>query len=175
MKSVFGTPIRFNGPLSSQQLMTARAPQPPTMICDCGRQYTVAEIERQLISMESGTIGESGRVNSRFSTKVCIIYKVLLAIWYSMQFWTSSCSTDRISYPMEICCSFFGRRSVEVVGELGEMTIFTCDFGTAVLDTIFNHTRLYESHHVTCEAVIKPAMVSKRLTASIQPLGIDVD
>nr|CDS34239.1 kelch protein 18 [Hymenolepis microstoma] len=46
--------------------------------------------------------------------------------------------------------------------------------GTAVLDTIPNHTRLYESHHVTCEAAIKPTMVSKRLTASIQPLRIDV-
>nr|CDS31384.2 microtubule actin cross linking factor 1 [Hymenolepis microstoma] len=207
MKSVFGTPIRFNGPLSSQQLMTARAPQPPTMICDCGRQYTVAEIERQLISMESGTIGESGRVNSRFSTNKPMRQMAASYNTYASQDGQSGirCSCGRhlaaltaCSQPVETSCSACGRRNVEVVGGLEGMTIFTCDCGrqyasgdisklpitlpcsscgsvdTVVVDMISSQTRGYESYHVTCEAAIKPAMVSKRLTVKIQPVGIDV-
>nr|CDS27125.1 hypothetical protein HmN_000723300 [Hymenolepis microstoma] len=73
------------------------------------------------------------------------------------------------SYPLEICCSVCGRRNVEVVGELGEMTIFTF-----VEDRISPHRRVYEPRHVTCETAIKPAMVFKRLTVKLQPVGIDV-
>nr|CUU98875.1 hypothetical transcript [Hymenolepis microstoma] len=107
----------------------------------------------------------------------------------------SSCST---SHPVEISCSACVMRNVEADGELKEMTIFTCDCGrqyatddiskpltthscpscgsvdTVVVDTISSQSRFYESHHVNCNAAIKPAMVSKRLAANIQPVGIDV-
>ncbi|VDO08520.1 unnamed protein product [Rodentolepis nana] len=68
MGSVLGTPIRFAGPLISQQPMTAIINQSPIMTCECGRQYTVGELERQLISMEFDASEALGRVDFQFST-----------------------------------------------------------------------------------------------------------
>ncbi|VDO14014.1 unnamed protein product [Rodentolepis nana] len=38
------------------------------MTCECYRQYTVGELERQQISIKSGAFGALCRVNSQFST-----------------------------------------------------------------------------------------------------------
>ncbi|VDN98895.1 unnamed protein product [Rodentolepis nana] len=129
MGSVLGTPIHLGGQMSSQQPMTGIINQSPIMTCECGRQYTVGELERQLISIESGASGALGRVNSQFST-------------------------NKLLRHMETANGTFSSQDRDAAEASSQ-------------------NRVYESYNVTCEAAIKPTMVSKRLTANIQPVGIE--
>ncbi|KAM3179131.1 hypothetical protein ACTXT7_001178 [Hymenolepis weldensis] len=246
MESALATPIRFGGLLGSQKSMTTRVSEPTALICECGRHYTRAELERQLILIESGAIGASGQVNSQFSTTRPLHYmpvshspcgsqdtvvaeaskqtsaytgesrRQITSTEISNQPPTTSlysfghsgiiCNCGRHleavnanSHPVEITCSACGARNVEVVGKLRGKAIFTCDCGiqyasgdisklpitlscslcgssgTVVINSISSPGQVYESYHVTCEAGIKPDMVSKRLTVNIRPIGIDAD
>ncbi|VDO01846.1 unnamed protein product [Rodentolepis nana] len=63
-----GNSYSFRWAINFPTAMTAIINQSPTIICECGRQYTVGELERKLILTESDASGALGRVNSQFST-----------------------------------------------------------------------------------------------------------
>ncbi|VDO02913.1 unnamed protein product [Rodentolepis nana] len=163
MESVLGTPLRFDGLLISQQPMTAIINQTPIMICEYDRQYTVGELERQQISIESDASGALGRPlrlmttmynafgsQDRVAAKASritsahaggggrlfsfteLINPPAITSQYSLSARPLEQSGVRCkcgrhlaavsagSSPVEISCSYCGRRYFEIVRELGK-------------------------------------------------------
>lgn len=171
MESAVATPIRFeSGAIASRQTSVYTG--------ESRRQITSTEISNQPPTTSLYSFDHSGIR--------CNCGRHLEAV-------------NANSRPVEITCSACGGRNVEVVGKLRGKEIFTCDCGkqyasgdisklpitlscslcgsrgTVVINSISSPSQVYESYHVTCEAAIKPDMVSKRLTVNIRPIGIDAD
>ncbi|VDN98245.1 unnamed protein product [Rodentolepis nana] len=199
MGSVLGTPIRFDGSLISQQPMTAIINQSPTFNTFSSQDLAAAEASR-ITSAHTGNGGRqftftglnnSPAISSQYSPSARAFEQLGIRCNCGLHL----AAVSAVSSPVEISCSSCARRNFEILRELGKESVFTCDCGReyggismlpikltclswrpvvpVVVDAISIHSRVYESCHITCEAAIKPTMVSKRLTANIQPDGIE--